>query len=125
MRTGRGHGSPQLLTARTAHRPPSFEAPPDGHLFPKEAIPVATMIGAPVYCDDVISKTLSSNQDKISPPAPRTACCSSARTTVGLEALSAPLQARLQWRNYAAFIDRYPSSTATVGGTGLLYPTGF
>ena len=44
---------------------------------------------------------------------------------VGTEVLSGTLQARLQYRAYAAFIVRYPFGVCVLGGTGLAVQTGF
>ena len=48
------------------------------------------------------------------------------RTRALMEVLSGTLQVRLQCYNYVAFLtDRYPTALSTIGGTGLISPSGY
>ena len=48
------------------------------------------------------------------------------RTMVGVEVLSGTLQARLQLRNFVAFIGgRYPTGISVLTGAGMVVQSGF
>lgn len=92
--------------------------------------PLGHLGGLPVYAAGGIPLTLGAgaNQDPII--AARTSDMNlyegTPKFSVMFNPLSGNLQARLQLRNYAAFVgQRFPASTAVVNGTGLVAPSGY
>ena len=96
------------------------------------------LLGFPVIMDDVIPNTLTGNpgsltfgsavnQDVIIACRPSDMLLfeSTPVMSVQTEVLSGTLQARLQYRCYAAFICRYPSGVAIMSGTGNVVQAGF
>jgi HK97 family phage major capsid protein len=92
--------------------------------------PVGQIGGFPIVLDQNIATNLGAgaNQDRIY--ALRTSDMylweGGMRARTLTEVLSGTLQVRLQIYNYVAFTaERYPSSIATIDGTGLIAPSGF
>ena len=91
---------------------------------------ITAIMGWPVYVSDAIPANLgaAANQDSIIVMRGSGIPLFEGvpNVSVKLEVLSGTLQARLQWRNYAAAVaSTYSSAVATVTGTGMVVPSGF
>ncbi len=114
----------------TATRPFSLPTPFFMGMDDDEPDPVGGLLGWPVFLDDAIPANFGSggNQDIIimCRPSDMLVFEGEARTMVGLEVLSGTMQARLQLRNYAAFIGgRYPSGLGVISGSGMVVQSGY
>ena len=107
---------------------PDVHPPEDGDVDGPQA--VSTLLGWPVYVDDAIPTNLgaTANQDEIIAcrPSDMILLEGTPRTMVGVEVLSGTLQARLQLRNFVAFIGgRYPTGISVLTGAGMVVQSGF
>jgi HK97 family phage major capsid protein len=107
--------------------PPELAAPVK--LDPDGTNAVGSMLGWSVYCDDAVTNTAgaTANADQIIAVRQSDFLLweGTPVTNVFLEVLAGTLEARIQIRNYVAFIAAYPSSTATLNGTGMVVQSGF
>lgn len=91
--------------------------------------PVSSLAGFGVYLDEAIPETFGAggNQDVIIALRwdDMLLMESDPRMQVMPDVLSGSLDVRLQLRGYCAFLNRYPSSVATLGGTGLVVQSGY
>jgi HK97 family phage major capsid protein len=71
---------------------------------------------------DAMPRTINGSQEPIIFCRPVDCCLwqSEPKTSVMLDVLSGTLQARIQFRRYAAFVVRYPSSVSILTGTGTV-----
>ncbi len=94
-----------------------------------EDFPIASLAAYNVYLNEAIPTTFGTggNQDVIIGFRWDDLLLleSDARMQVMPDVLSGSLDVRLQFRAYVAFLNRYPSSIATVGGTGFVVQSGF
>lgn len=98
-------------------------------LMVDQAMPVGPLLGLPVFLDQTIPTTAGGGtEDKIIATRPTDGILFERPPMLRVltEPLSGTMQARLQLIGFAAVIlDRYPTSTAIIGGTGLAAVTGF
>jgi hypothetical protein len=90
--------------------------------------PVGGLVGLPIFTSESISSTLGAgaNQDTILAVRPSDLLLWESQPALSIftEALSGNLEARIQFRQYAAFIPgRYPAGIAQITGTGLVVQT--
>lgn len=110
--------------------PPDVHPPVTTDTGRMDGAAVSTLAGFPVYVDDIIPATFGAggNQDQIvfCRPSDMILLEGAPQTMVTEEPLAGTLGARLVFRNYvAALTGRYPSSIATVNGTGLVVASGY
>lgn len=95
---------------------------------PSKPTPVGSLVGLPVFCDEQLPSTngTAQNQDVIIGFrwSDYLAWEGRPKISVHTQVLSGTLQARVQYRRYAAGIfGRYPSGIVTISGTGMVVPT--
>jgi hypothetical protein len=92
--------------------------------------PVSGLFGVPIFLDNAISNTLgtTANQDQIVAFRPSDFIFFEGQPqfTVGRDTLSGSLGAQLQLHNsVAAILNRHLTGIATLGGSALVYPSGY